>query len=70
MSGRGVLGLGPLRGLPLRGRQTEDDVSLKTWTRRGIPAALLLSPLASPAGSPGPSRGVDSAFFISRSTSR
>ncbi len=45
-------------------------MSLKTWTRRGIPAALLFWPLASPATSPGLVRGVDSAFFISRSENR
>jgi hypothetical protein len=38
--------------------------------RRSIPTALLLWPLASPAGSPLPARGVDSAFFITRSENR
>ncbi len=45
-------------------------MSLRTWMRQGIPAALLLCPLAAPAGSPAPTRGVDSAFFISRSENR
>ncbi len=38
--------------------------------RKALCAALLLCPLASPAGAPGPARGVDSAFFISRSENR
>ncbi|HEX8705495.1 MAG TPA: DUF4833 domain-containing protein [Myxococcaceae bacterium] len=38
--------------------------------RQGLCAALLLCPLASSAGSPGPGRGVDSAFFIARSENR
>jgi hypothetical protein len=38
--------------------------------RASLPAALLLCPLASPAGTPAPARGVDSAFFISRSENR
>lgn len=43
-------------------------MSLKTWMRQALSAALLLCPLALSAGSP--ARGVDSAFFIARSENR
>ncbi|HYO52228.1 DUF4833 domain-containing protein [Archangium sp.] len=45
-------------------------MNLRTWMRQGLPAVLLLCPLTSPADSPAPTRGVDSAFFISRSENR
>jgi len=38
--------------------------------RQAVSAALLLWPLASPAGAPAPARGVDSVFFIARSENR